>query len=264
MLPYFFQHYDPIVDRYFISDHGSTDRSRALLAANRKVVLREFKSDSDSFVWAANAHYNQCWKQSRGVADWVIIVNVDEHIYHSDLRRYLEACTENGVSILRPEGYNMVSDDWPPSDKPLWQTVQHGMRDPFWDKPQVFDPNRIEEINFKEGRHTAAPAGEVVFAEPEEARMLHYKYLGAEYMVQRHAELRARIPTADFERGFGYQYLWDEQKNIDELQRARAAAVRVVQPENSADGNDRRRPSRASEEGDQPARVPDGGAARGR
>jgi hypothetical protein len=58
--------------------------------------------------------------------------------------------------------------------------------------------------------------------------MLHYKYLGADYLVRRHAELRSRFPEADFARGWGYQYLWDEQKNIEELQRVRAGAVRVV------------------------------------
>ena len=151
MLPYFFRHYDSLVDRYFICDNRSTDRSRDLLAANRKVVLAEFRIDGDSFVQAATNHYNQCWKQSRGAADWVIVVNVDEHVYHPDLRGYLQACTRNGVSILLPEGYNMVADGWPSSRKPLWKTVQYGMRDPIWDKPQVFDPNRIREINFSEG-----------------------------------------------------------------------------------------------------------------
>lgn len=228
MLPYFFRHYDSIVDRYFICDNGSTDRSRDLLAANRNVVLGEFRIDGGSFVQAATNHYNQCWKQSRGAADWVIVVNVDEHVYHPDLRGYLQACTTNGVSILRPEGYNMVADGWPPSRQPLWKTVRHGMRDPIWDKPQVFDPNRIQEIDFSPGRHAASPIGEAVFPRNERARLLHYKYLGADYLLRRHAELRARIPAADLERGWGYQYTWDEQRNIEELHKIRAAAVRVV------------------------------------
>ena len=229
MLPYFFRHYDPIVDRYFISDNGSTDRSRELLAANRKVALGEFRIPGNSFVEAATDHYNHCWKQSRGSADWVIVVNIDEHVYHPDLRSYLQACTRNGVSILLPEGYNMVADQWPASRQPLWKTVQHGMRDPIWDKPQVFDPNRISEINFREGRHSASPAGEVVFPRTERTRLLHYKYLGGSYLSSRHAELRARFPAGDFARGWGYQYLWDEQKTSEELARVRAAAVKVVQ-----------------------------------
>jgi len=67
-----------------------------------------------------------------------------------------------------------------------------------------------------------------VFPRTERARLLHYKYVGVDYLLRRHAELRSRFPAADFERGWGYQYLWDEQKNIDELKRVRAAAVRVV------------------------------------
>lgn len=122
----------------------------------------------------------------------------------------------------------MVADRWPSSRKPLWKTVQRGMRDPIWDKPQVFDPNRIEEINFKPGRHSASPSGEVVFPGTERTRLLHYKYVGVDYLLRRQAELRSRFPTADSERGWGYQYLWDEQKNIDELQRVKAGAVRVV------------------------------------
>jgi hypothetical protein len=228
MLPYFFRHYDPIVDRYFISDNGSTDRSRELLAANRKVVLREFQFGGSSFVQAATHHYNHCWKESRGVAGWVFVVNVDEHVYHPDLRGHLHACATRGVTILRPEGYNMVADRWPSSRKPLWKTVQYGMRDRIWDKPQVFNPNCIEEINFREGRHSASPTGDVRFPETEEARLLHYKYLGAEYLLRRHAELRARMPASDLERGWGRQYLWDQQRNLDELRRAREAAVRVV------------------------------------
>ena len=228
MLPYFFRHYDSLVDRYFISDNESTDRSRDLLAANRKVALGEFRIDGDSFVQAATDHYNVCWKQSRGIADWVIVVNIDEHVYHPDLRGYLQSCAQKGVSILLPEGYNMVADGWPSSRQPLWKTVPHGMRDPIWDKPQVFNPNRIEDMNFRAGRHSASPTGEVVFPRKERTRLLHYKYLGAEYLVQRHAELRARFPAADVAKGWGYQYLWDEQKNIEELHRVRAAAVRVV------------------------------------
>jgi len=228
MLPYFFRHYASLVDRYFISDNQSTDRSRDLLAANRKAVLGEFRITGRSFVQAATDHYNDCWKQSRGIADWVIVVNIDEHVYHPDLRGHLQACARNGVSILLPEGYNMVADAWPSSRKPLWKTVQYGMRDAIWDKPQVFDPNRIEEINFKEGRHSASPRGDVVFPRHARTRLLHYKYLGPEYLARRHAELRSRFPTADIERGWGYQYLWDDQKNLDEWQRVRAAAVRVV------------------------------------
>lgn len=59
MLPYFFRHYDSLVDRYFISDNGSSDRSRELLVATAG-WSSEFRITGCSFVQAATDHYNQC------------------------------------------------------------------------------------------------------------------------------------------------------------------------------------------------------------
>ena len=227
LLPYFFRHYDPIVDRYFIYDNGSTDGSLEILASHPRVVLDTFQF-SGSFVAAATVHDQHCWKKSRGVADWVLVVNVDEHVYHPSLRRYLRACTRAGVTIVTPEGYNMVSTAFPTTSRPLWKTVCFGARDTIWDKPECFDPNRIEEINFTEGRHAAAPTGTAVHARTVRTKLLHYKYLGADYMVRRHEELRGRIPPQDLARGVGYQYAWDRERNLEELERCQKRAVRVV------------------------------------
>ena len=228
LLPYFFRHYDDIVDRYYVYDHGSTDRSVELLTNHRNVVLGRFEMAGGSFLRAATEHYNSCWKQSRGAADWVFVVNVDEHLYHPRLRAYLRECTRLGVSVIVPEGYNMVSDTFPTSLKPLWTSIRHGARDQIWDKPQFFDPNKIEDINFKEGRHSADPRGDVVYPRTTRTKLLHFKYLGADYLVRRHAELRSVFPAEDLAQGFGYQYLWSEQRNVEELERARAQAVLVV------------------------------------
>jgi hypothetical protein len=228
LLPYFFRHYDDIVDRYYVYDHDSTDRSVELLTSHRNVVLGRFEVTGGSFVRAATAHYNHCWKQSRGVADWVFVVNIDEHLYHPRLRAYLRACTRRGVSVIVPEGYNMVSDGFPTSRKPLWSTIRYGARDTRWDKPQFFDPNKVEDIDFKEGRHSATPRGDIVYPKTTRTKLLHFKYLGVDYLVRRHAELRSVFPAADLAQGFAYQYLWSEQRNVEELERARANAVRVV------------------------------------
>jgi hypothetical protein len=227
MLPYFFRHYDPVVDLYFIADSGSTDGSVRLLRRHRRVVVSRFTRD-ESFVQSATDHYNQCWKPSRGIADWVFVVNVDEHVHRPRLRGFLRACRRQGVSIVVAEGYNMVSSAFPRSARPLWRTIQYGVRDPIWDKPQIFDPAKVDEINFAPGRHSALPSGDVVFARTGMVKLLHYKYLGADYLVKRHAELRSAMPDQDLARGWGYQYAWGEQKNLDELERHRARAVRVV------------------------------------
>lgn len=227
MLPYFFRHYDSIVDRYFVWDSGSTDRSLDLLRHHRRVTVGRFER-GESFILSATAHYNECWKVSRGAADWVIVVNVDEHLYHPRLRSYLRSRGGAGVSIVIAEGYHMVSHTFPWTRQPLWRVLPHGARDRHWDKPQVFDPNRIQEINFAPGRHAAEPIGNVGVVRTNAVRLLHYKYLGADYLQTRHAELRSVFPESDLARGWGYQYSWDAAQNREALRRHQAAAVNVV------------------------------------
>lgn len=74
MLPFFFRHYDSLVDRYVIYDDGSTDRTLEMLGAHDRVEVRPFvRSDPDSYVLAARILHDNVWKESRGHADWVII-----------------------------------------------------------------------------------------------------------------------------------------------------------------------------------------------
>ncbi len=228
MLPYFFRHYDQIVSRYFIFDNGSTDRSLEMLRQNSKVTLGSFEVKGDSFVAAALKHYQECWKQSRGQADWVIVCNVDEHFYHPDLLGYLTKCKELGITQIIPEGYNMVADQFPTSDKPLYRTVRYGMRDLFWDKPEIFDPNSIEEINFAPGRHTATPVGKIITPRHVRVKLLHFKYIGLEYLVRRHSELKTGLRPRDIQNDWGNQYLWDQARSNQEYQRILTNAVRVL------------------------------------
>ena len=228
MLPYFFRHYDHLIDRYFIDDNGSTDGSIEMLSAHPKVTLGHFEVEGDSFVDAARIHYNQCWKQSRGQADWVIVCNIDEHIYHRNLRGYLADCKRQGTSLIIPAGYNMISDTFPRTDEPLSRTIKYGVRDLFWDKPQLFNPNKIKEINFAPGRHTAAPTGEFLTPEAQDVKMLHFKYLGIEYLIRRHSELRNGLTRRDIEEDWGNQYLWDEERNTEEYQRLKSQAQLVL------------------------------------
>lgn len=190
MLPCFFRHYDELAARYFIFDNGSTDRSVEMLKLNYKVTLGRFEVKGDSFVAEALSHYNECWKQSRGQADRVITCNVDEHIYHPGLMSYLRRCKSLGISLVISEGYKMVSDFFPETDKPLYETVRHGMRDKSRDKPEIFDPNKIDEINFVPCRHAASPSGKLITPREVKVKLLHYKYIGLEYLLRRHHELR--------------------------------------------------------------------------
>jgi hypothetical protein len=206
MLPFFFLHYDQFVDTYFIADHGSTDRSMAILKRHPKVSLRDFACNEASFVESARAHYDYCWKESRGVADWVIICNIDEHLDHPRLLRYLLSCKTKGITIIHPLGFDMVSTAFPRPSIALRHQIRLGMRSPAFDKPQLFDPNRIQETNFKIGRHLAAPEGQVVEDRSGRIKLFHYKYLGQAYFMQRSAQLSTRMKPLDVENQWAHYH----------------------------------------------------------
>src|SRR4051794_15212403 len=93
MLPFFFRHYDSLVDAYVIFDDGSTDGSLELVRANPKVQLERFpRANQQSFVLSEQELSNNCWKATRDNADWVMVIDLDEHLYHGNLRQYLDRC----------------------------------------------------------------------------------------------------------------------------------------------------------------------------
>lgn len=228
MLPYFFKHYDKIVDKYYIFDNNSTDNSYTILKSHPNVITNKIDLRGDSMVEAAKDQYNLIWKQSRGIADWVIVCNVDEHFYHPDFRNYLEECTTNDITLIMPIAYEMISEVFPSNDKLLCETIRYGVREKKMDKPEIFNPTEIQEINFIPGRHYAYPIGNVRMPESREVLLLHYKYLGLDYVSKRHLELKTRIRETDFVYGYGYQYFMSEQARREKFLKLKNEATKVV------------------------------------
>lgn len=169
MLPFFFRHYDDLVDRYVIFDDGSTDRSLSILRDHPKVELRRFaRSDPDSSELSTQTFSNQCWKESRGEAEWVIVTDMDEHLYHPRMRQYLQRCTAAGVTLIPALGFQMISEDTPPGAQPLCETCTSGVPWAQMMKPSIFNPSEIDEVNFVIGRHSAAPVGNVCVPRQDE------------------------------------------------------------------------------------------------
>jgi hypothetical protein len=207
MLPYFFRHYDELVDQYFIFDNGSTDGSLEILAAHPRVQVASFDTESDSFCETERMLSDKMWQDSRGIADWVIVVDIDEHLCHADFHGYLRRCNSEGVTCIAATGYEMLSDDFPAIDAKLSDSVTLGVPSQLYSKPCVFDPSAISKTNFAHGRHYADPEGRVVWPMTGELTLLHYKRLGLEYIISRSTDLRSGLRSRDIELGWGFQYL---------------------------------------------------------
>ena len=231
MLGFFFRHYDPWVDRYFIHDDGSTDGSIEILDRHPRVELRSFEHEfADSYVDSSRHFYEHAWRESRGQADWVVNTQVDEHLWFkggADPRAKLAELAAAGVTAVPAIGFQMLSEEMPDPSEHLASTRTTGARFAQMDKLNLFDPNAIEDPNFSVGRHTASPTGTVRNPPNEELLLLHYKYVGYERVNRRHAELSPRLKERDREQGWGHRYHFDERELRADWDRFAAEAIDV-------------------------------------
>lgn len=227
ILPFFFRHYDPIVDQYFIFDNHSTDGSQQVLNEHARVTWETFEVQGNSFVEHARNMYNQMWKRSRGQADWVIVCNIDELFWHSDLKAYLARCKASNITVISSGGFEMWSDTFPVTDLSLNTQVIYGSPRTSLNKKEIFNPDKIEEINFSVGRHEIEPLGDVRLPEVSEIKLLHYKFLGLEYVLKRYDALRQGLRSHDIEQGWGEQYTQQEAETISRYLDIKATSIKI-------------------------------------
>lgn len=228
MLPHFFNHYDKIVNAYFIFDNNSRDNTAELIRANRKATLDTIEVQGNSFVEFATLFYNKVWKKSRGKADWVIICNIDEFFYHEKgFRNYLKKAYSEGYTMIQSEGFEMIAENFPDDySKKIYESVQFGTKSQVMSKQEIFNPNKIIEINFLPGRHSHEATGEVKVADG--CKLLHFKYIGMEYWLPRQNELKQGLREKDIENQWGHQYLWEDDKKIKFFEDLKKNAEKVV------------------------------------
>lgn len=202
LLPLFLSHYSGFACRIVVWDNGSDDRSHELIADCPVSELRHFGKDHES----SNSEYlkvkNNCWKSSD--ADWVIVCDVDELVYHPDLKEFLRESPADvhhccGVRVTGP-----LTDRLPDMNSGVWGGA------PLPGKAALFRPT-IREINYGVGCHTANPAEPI--QSTSGIHLLHCKHIrGEDALVERSRLIAARKCAEDIERGWGRQYFFPEEK----------------------------------------------------
>jgi glycosyl transferase family 2 len=234
MLPFFFSHYDRLAQRYIIFyDDSSTDNSQEILRLNPKVELRPMPpyNDPESRIRSQFRYLETCWRESRGAADWVIVTDVDEHLYHPHMYHYLAQCRAQGVTIIPALGYQMLSEQFPDHKTLLCQSLTRGACDWVYSKLNIFSPNEIDTVNFSPGRHSAAPTGRVVLPARDELLLLHYRYLDFERVRKRYAQLLTKQRKTDFAMGWGFHYSWSSEQLRETWKLIGGRLVDISQPD---------------------------------
>lgn len=218
MIRHTLNHYSQFCSQITIIDNCSNDRTLSIIETEYPTVkVIQYESNNQIRDDAYMHIKNTVWKNS--TADWAIVCDMDELLYHPDLIKQLTDAKEQGVGIMRVEGYNMCSNFFPEDyTKPITDQIKKGVRATNFDKSIVFCPQIIEETLYGTGAHTCNPIykpGKQKVNSPNTLKLLHYKYLGYDYLLEKHKQYAARLSDYNKKNNFGAEYI-NYQKQVRE------------------------------------------------
>jgi hypothetical protein len=84
-------------------------------------------------------------------------------------------------------------------------------------KPILFRPDKVIEMNIKEGGHRANPIMEegYKFMFTGEIKLLHYNKMTLEFHMERTNQRRQRKSQSDLKKGWGYHHFWSDKYIAD-------------------------------------------------
>lgn len=208
MVRHTLNHYFTFCDEIIIHDNESNDKTLDIIEKEYPhVKVEQFKSNNQCREDVQTSLRNNCWKDSK--ADWVIVCDMDEFIYQKNMREFLEII--KNYPLPKIEGYNMFSDTFTSNyNELITKQIKYGVRAFNFDKQIVFNPKKVKEINFTLGSHGCSPElykNDTITRPSNPLYLLHYKYLGEQYLVNKHKEYASRLSTFNMSNLCGCEYL---------------------------------------------------------
>src|SRR6185436_1882712 len=147
-LPFIKAHYGKFCQRIVMHDQYSTDAS-VHIAKFLGFEIRNFGSANQlNDQWYLDVK-NNCWKEDRDTADYVIVCDADEFITPDILKG----------TAPKVRGFNMISDHLP--EKDIFE-IKTGEFSENYSKQAIFSPKYIDEINFVHGCHMNRMQGNII------------------------------------------------------------------------------------------------------
>lgn len=204
ILPYFLKHYKKFARNITIYDNMSTDNSVNIMNEYGVNVI-PFNTNGKFEESVLMSIRNTCWKGSD--ADWVIVCDTDELIYHENI---IEVLSNINANHIVTEGYEMMSEQLPTTEGQIYEELKMGYFKPDYSKPCLFKPSEIKDINFAPGSHTATPtADNLISVRDSGIKLLHYKYLNRDVLIRKYDHYRVRQSDEMIRNGWGNYQQWN-------------------------------------------------------
>jgi glycosyltransferase involved in cell wall biosynthesis len=218
ILPFTLDYYSKFCEKIYVYDNMSTDNSDEIYKKYDKVIVKKWDSPEKKYNDVVLSELkSNVYKQSRKHnVDWVIVCDCDEYLYHENLIDKLKEYKENGVNIPKIDGHDMFSDTFPTYDgKLLTDKVKIGSEtyDPMC-KNIIFTPSL--NITYMPGAHTNK-VDNPIYSESAELKLLHYKFLGKDYVLERYGNLSEQLSDFNKQTGLSGHWTRPPMKYMDEM-----------------------------------------------
>ncbi len=168
MIPFFMRHYQAVADRIIVYDESTDDTPQIVKQMGGEVIEMEPGNGIRDDIHAElKSHAGGNFG-----GHWIIVADVDEFIYHSDLRRLLADYMAHGITLPRTEGWAMVGDRLL-TDGYLTDHLQYGLPDKIYSKRIVYRSHL--QIAYRPGAHKVQASGDVPSPNVD-LKLLHYKF----------------------------------------------------------------------------------------
>lgn len=204
ILPFTLDYYTKFCEQVFLLDNESTDKSREIAEKYPNVTVISWSSNNQINDYLYVEIKSNVYKRSRGSADWVIVCDCDEFLLGVN---ELDTLKPELIDLPIIQGYQMISDHFPTyTGESIISKITTGFRDKDFDKQIIFNPNI--DITFGIGAHAYQSDGkkDTLF---RGLKLLHYKYLGVEYINYKNQRSKARLSDWNKVHGFGSHYMQD-------------------------------------------------------
>lgn len=194
IIPYWLRHYEKFANRIFVGDDRSTDNTRKLLQQHPKVTLLDLGPNChDDAYWVVN-FFPLYEKYSKGKADWVIVADADEFVYHPQILDVLQEQKDYGINVIRCEGYEMISDKLPTTKGQIYEEIKMGVPNALESKWTVHSAN--VSLRFRKGRHGPVfNQRNFRLNRKTGIRLLHFRHLTFDYYSERDRIINKRDLT---------------------------------------------------------------------